>query len=197
MDFHKTFSQAHCSGGTIDYGMIFGNEKIVLIKCGRGGSLRGYEDKHLKMALRLHSKYGCTVICSSNPIDCNTSYDLDQEIIRRYVEKANLSDFQLSLIGSSNGAYQNLFLANQLSQTKKLLCVNMPLMLNFHKSTRELQMMKNIEKIFVYGTNDPSYSYLPFLEIKKLCMLRAIRVDGADHQFKGRTDDFVALADLI
>lgn len=197
MDFYKTFSETHCSGSTIDYGVISGNERIVLIKSGRGGSHRGYEDKHVKMAHRLHSKYGCTVICSSNPCDCKESYDLDKIIIDRYVEEKNFSDFELFLIGSSNGAYQILFLANQLSQTKKLLCINMPLMLNFHKATKELQMMERIEKIFVYGTNDPSYSYLPFLETKKFCMTRTIRVDGADHQFINRTDDFIALADLI
>ncbi len=197
MDFHKTFSKTLCPGGTIDYGVLLGNEKIVLIKSGRGGSHRGEEDKYVKMAHRLHSKYGCTVICSSNPTDCPISYDLDKIIIERYVEAMSFSDFEIFLIGSSNGAYQNLFLANLLPQTKKLLCINMPLIVNFHKSTRELQIMERVEKIFAYGTNDPSYFYLPFLELKKFSMFRAIRVDGADHVFKNRTDDFVALADLI
>ncbi|MBQ8289855.1 MAG: hypothetical protein IJY01_03190 [Clostridia bacterium] len=197
MDFHQTFTKSITSGGAIDYGIVLGNKKIVFIKSGNGGSHRGYDDKYVKMAYRLHSKCGCTVICSSNPIDCKVSYDLDKIIIDQYVEENNFSSFDVYLIGSSNGAYQNLFLANQLPQTKKLLCVNMPLMLNFHKSVKELQMMNHTEKIFVYGTKDPSYKYIPFLEAKKFSSLRIVQIEGADHQFKNRTDEFIALSDLI
>ena len=197
MDFHQTFTKSITSGGAIDYGIVLGNEKIVFIKSGKGGSHRGYDDKYVKMAYRIHLKCGCTVICSSNPIDCEKTYDLDKMIIEQYAEENKFSSFEVSLIGASNGAYQNLFLANQLLQTKKLMCINMSLVLNFHRVTKELQMMDHIEKIFVYGTKDPSYSYVPLLETKKFSSLRVIHVEGADHQFKNRIEDYIALADFI
>ena len=52
-----------------NYHFVLGNEKIVFIKAGAGGSERGYEDKYIKMADRIHERSGATVITASNPID--------------------------------------------------------------------------------------------------------------------------------
>ena len=52
---------------TINYGIISGNEKIVFIKVGADGNIKGYKNKYLKMAHRVHEKTGATVICASNP----------------------------------------------------------------------------------------------------------------------------------
>ena len=51
----------------IDYGFIKGNNSIVFIKSGLGGDCFGYENKYLKIALRLKERYGCSVIVASNP----------------------------------------------------------------------------------------------------------------------------------
>ena len=197
MDFHKTVTKALSSNDVIDYGIIFGNEKIVFIKSGKGGSHRGNDDKYVKMAYRLHLRFGCTVICSSNPMNCEKTYDYDKMMIDQYVQEKGFSCFELNLLGASNGAYQNLFLADQILQTNKVLCINLPLMLNFHKTTKQLQKMDHIEKIFVYGTKDPSHKYIPLLESKNFRSLRIDCVEGADHQFNGRLDDYIALSDLI
>ena len=39
---HKTLDEE-----SVDYGFIFGNNKIVFIKAGAGGGLPGYQDKYL------------------------------------------------------------------------------------------------------------------------------------------------------
>ncbi len=179
------------------YGVLYGNEQIVFIKSGRGSDHKGYDGKYVKMAQRLHARLGCTVISASNPVDITVSFQTDKAFIERYVAKRELADFSLCLIGSSNGAYQNLLLAEQMPQTQALLCINMPLMINFQKGAKILRAMERAEKIFVYGTEDPSYSYVPFLEIKKYSACRILRVEGADHQFRDRLDDFIALSDLI
>ena len=46
----------------IKYGILFGNEKIVFIKVGADGNIRGYQDKYLKMAHRVHARIGDTFI---------------------------------------------------------------------------------------------------------------------------------------
>ena len=66
----------------IDYGIVEGNNIIVFIKAGQDGSLYGYQNKYIKMARRLNKKYGCSVICSSNPFDGNNPLDNAMEIIR-------------------------------------------------------------------------------------------------------------------
>lgn len=197
MEFDSTYKMSLPGGQSIDYGILHGSERITFIKSGRGGTHRGDDDKYIKMAHRIRCKQGNTVICASNPMECALSYDADQAVIEKYAANRGFADFTVLLIGSSNGAYQNLFLAAKLPQTQKILCINMPLMINYHKITRQLQAMVAIEKVFVYGTKDPSHAYSPMLEMKKYAMCRIICVNGADHTFKDRIDEFIALADLI
>lgn len=66
MDFDKTIKQEFTNNIELEYGIIHGNENIVFIKAGAGGSFYGYEDKYLKMARLLNSINGCTVVCASN-----------------------------------------------------------------------------------------------------------------------------------
>lgn len=40
----------------IKYGILYGNEKIVFIKAGADGSIRGYQDKYLKIAHCVHDR---------------------------------------------------------------------------------------------------------------------------------------------
>lgn len=196
MDFDLTLSQIHPNGASLDYGLLTGNETVAFIKSGRGGTHRGQDDKYLQMASRIHKHRGYTVICAPNPIDYDT-YDTDKLVLDRYATERGLSEPDVCLIGSSNGAYQNLLLAGQIKPPRRIICINMPLMLNFHRSTAILQSMTETEKIMVYGDKDPSARYLPFLEVKSIHNLRVIRMDGADHSFSGMTADFVALADLL
>ena len=58
--YGKILSSA-VGGEKIQYGILFGNEKIVFIKAGAGGNIRGYQDKYLKMAHRVHDNLGATV----------------------------------------------------------------------------------------------------------------------------------------
>ena len=53
-------------GLQIGYGLIHGNDRIVIIKAGAGGSYTGFEEKYLRIARRLHDAYGCTVLSLSN-----------------------------------------------------------------------------------------------------------------------------------
>ena len=70
----------------IDYGIVEGNNIIVFIKAGQDGSLYGYQNNYIKMARRLNKKYGCSVICSSNPFDGNNPLDNAMKIIEDYAK---------------------------------------------------------------------------------------------------------------
>jgi alpha/beta superfamily hydrolase len=197
LDFDTTCAEALPNGTALEYGIVHGDRRIVLIKSGRGGNARGEDNKYLRMARRLANLCGCTVICSPNPIGCDRTDHVDRRVIERYVAEYGLTAPSLSLIGSSNGAFQNLLLAAQLERVERILCINMPLMINFHKSLAALHALEATQKVFVYGTRDQSYPYLRFLESKPLSNLRVLRIEGADHCFTGMTDAFVELADLL
>ena len=66
------------AGEVIHYGILHGNEEIVFIKVGADGSIRGYQDKYLKMAHRVHERLGATVICASNPYIEHGHLEADQ-----------------------------------------------------------------------------------------------------------------------
>lgn len=180
----------------VSYGIIDGSDSIVLIKGGRGSDHRGYADKYLRMAARLHERLGCSVITASNPAE-RESYLSDEAMLRRYAALRGIDAFSLALIGSSNGGYQSILLAEKMPEMKSILCINMPLMINFQKAVKRLDGMEGVEKIFAYGSLDPSFPYLPFLELKRLSAARILRVKDADHNFTGMTEDFIALSDLV
>jgi hypothetical protein len=185
---HKSFN-----GEIVEYGFIFGNEKVVFIKTGAGGSINGYCNKYLKIAKKLHDRLGATVICSSNPI---SSLELDRKVIIWCAKKLNNLNFELYLLGTSDGAYQCICLAKS-SQVKKLVCIN-PSFIPSKFPRDKLILLSRIEKIFAFGTEDEEgkeivsnlqKEYIPNLEIKM--------VKGADHSFANMIDEFVNLSDLI
>ena len=196
MDFDTSLTLEQ-NGASVNYGVMFGNESIVFIKGGAGSSCYGYEDKYLRMARRVNDKSGYTVITASNPGPKIDTYSLDKILIDNYILQNELKSYSLSLVGSSNGAYQNIFLASISEKVKKIVCVNMPLMLNFQKSTTRLDTLRDIEKIFVYGSLDPSVKFIPHLCAKNIEGLSVKTVKNADHNFKGMLDSFIELSDII
>jgi hypothetical protein len=196
MDFDLTFTHTLPDGTPLEYGLIAGSGAVAFIKSGKGGDHRGHDDKHLRMARRIHVRYGYTVICSPNPVE-QATYTADKAVLDDYIARYGAGETEVCLIGNSNGAYQNLLLAGMIPPPRKMIGINMPLMLNFHKSTAMLQSLGETEKIMVYGDKDPSFRYLPMLEFKSIERLRVLRLQGIDHLFSGRIQDFAALGDLL
>lgn len=179
----------------IDFGVKAGNKKIVFIKAGLGGNLFGYDDKYLKIAHRLNERYGCSIISASNPHDGKLHVASDKAIIEAYVKENGIESPELYFFGHSNGGIKGLQLATELT-FRKMLLVNMPLMIDFHKTKKYLSIIPDTKITFVYGELDPSYSYIPFFE-GKFDNLDILKFPGADHNFAGLTDRFISLPDCL
>lgn len=178
----------------IEYKIISGNEKIVFIKAGAGGNTSGNDNKYVKMANSLHERLGATVICASNPNIPHES--VDEEKIRQVVAENNFSEFELYFVGTSDGAYQNLSLAKRFVETKKILSINSSFS-TFSRLEERICALPSVEKIFVLGTDDDDYDEL--IAIKNIACdnLKLIEVDGADHRFTGKLDEFIKLVDIL
>ena len=174
--------------GAISYGVVDGNENVVFIKAGAGGSHIGYENKYLHIAHILHKRDGSTVICASNPSD-EFSRKYDIEVLNEII-KDKPSPI-IKFIGISKGATLGLTLLSEQVHFEKLLLINMPLMINFHKT---LKAIRGKDVIFVYGERDPSMPYVPFL---KRYTEGILVMEGADHNFRGKDELFINLAELI
>ena len=174
MEFEKIIKKHH-SGEAIEYGIIFGNEKIVFIKTGAGGDIHGYGDKYIRMAHRAHEKLGATVICASNP-DVRHG-DVDVKTLGSVIDEVGVEDFELYFVGTSDGAYQNLQLASRFPETKKLLGINTSL-ITLEGLQEKLLALPNVEKILVYGKNDYEYDLVfPALRNFKCENLKSVFID--------------------
>ncbi len=195
MDYDKIIKK-YIEDTKIDYGIIFGNEKIVFIKVGTEGNFRGYKDKYLKMSHRVHERMGATVICASNPEIKNGHFIADKEMISYVASELKHTDYRVYFLGVSDGAYHNIVLATEIPQSMKLLGISTSRK-DVEDFKEKLQASEHIEKILVYGTEDYEYDIVPELENSEFKNLKVITIDGADHHFKGMLDDFVALSDLL
>ena len=185
------------TGEKIHYGIVYGNEKIVFIKVGAGGSIRGYQDKYLQMAHRAHERLGATVICASNPF---VAYDAqmvaDKAMISKAAADCGFAEYEVYFVGTSDGGYQNLLLAQRVPQAWKLLGINASL-IDTDDLVAQLQKLPHVKKILVYGTEDDDFACVPMLQALTCENLEIITVEGGNHEFKGMVDEFIALTDLL
>lgn len=182
----------------ISYGILFGNEKIVFIKVGANGTIKGYQDKYIKMSKRIHDRTGATIICASNPdITSNTQISLDIRLIKHVIKFCDFENYELYFVGTSDGGYHSLMLAQRFPQTVKYLGIN-----SSHKGIEDfvekIQSIPHVEKIFVYGTEDEEYNTIvPVLNSLNCNTLKIISLEGVDHDFTCKVENFIALTDLI
>ena len=172
----------------IDYGIVEGNNIIVFIKAGQNGSLYGYQNKYIKMAKRLNKKYGCSVICSSNPFDGNNPLDNAMEVIEDYSKR--FDDFKIYYLGYSNGALIGAWFGIKYPKIKRMALVNGPLMYNLYKTKEGALSFKGESINFIYGEYDQSIGYVELLKSIENDKIKVFIEEGQDHHFSKSEEDF-------
>ena len=185
-------------GEKIKYGILFGNEKIVFIKVGADGNIRGYQDKYLRMAHRIHARIGATFICASNPYISEPAHiKADKALIHKLITERGFEDYEMYFVGTSDGGYHSLLLAQQFPHTVKYLGIN-----SSHKGMEDfserLLSLSQVKKILVYGRNDEDFDKdFPTMNALACDNLEIVVLDDVDHDFTGKVDDFIALGDFL
>lgn len=182
----------------IEYGILFGNEKIVFIKVGAGGNIQGYQDKYLKMAHRVHERIGATVVCASNPYISESAHiKADKALIKKVITDRGLDNYELYFVGTSDGGEHSLKLSEQFQKTVTFLGLNSSWS-NIEDFIERTKSMSHVKKTFVYGAMDDDFDdIVPRLKALECDNLEIVILDGVDHYFTGKVDDFIALIDLI
>ena len=189
IELHRLFNNSI----TIDYGIIKGNNNILFIKAGQNGSMRGYEDKYLKIAKSINEKYGSTVICSSNPFDGTNPLDDAMEVIEEYVKDNNFEDYEIYYMGYSNGGLVGACFGEKYPKIKRMLLVNTPLMHHFEQTKEGIKKYNGEQIIAIYGSLDKSIPYIELLNKIENDKFKYFVIEGQDHLFSKDTYDFKLL----
>ena len=175
----------------LTYGTILGNETIVFIKPGLGGSIYGYENKYLRISEKLNETFNCTVIVSPN--EKKVDFDTEMDFIKDYATQNNLGEYQIYYFGHSNGALIGMCEAYKYAEIKRLLLINSPLCMNPHKIIEGIKMFNGEKMIMLFGDKDPSFHFVKqFSELSNGKVIFEI-ISGADHYFTNKLELFMSL----
>lgn len=174
-----------------------GNERLLLIMVGSGGALCGYNDKYGKIAERISATYGASVIISENPRRSEVSpasynFDTMMDFDERYMENRHQA-YETYFMGVSLGGSYGLMYAHRHNHIARVLSVNAPVMINTHKLLEGIHSFTGELLSIVYGDQDPSYTLIPFIRQLESPACQVAEVMGADHNFFGMEDAFIAL----
>lgn len=204
LSYDKTYSITF-GDEKIKYGILYGNEKIIFIKAGAPRDIdeeeethEAYIDKYLIMAHRVHDRIGATVICASNSdLSGKTQLKADKTLIEKVIADLGLDHYELYFIGNSDGGDHSLKLSQQFPETVKFLGINSS-WTSIDDFLERIQSLPGVKKIFAYGAKDVDFDFIvPRLKTLECSNLEIIVLDGIDHEFTDKVDDFIALIDLI
>ena len=191
MEFDRTVQ-----AGGVDYGILQGQGRWVFVKPGLGTDCRGYADKYVRMAHCLRDTCGYGVIVASNPHDGASHAEEDEAVLDQFVGSGSTRSHDRLFFGSSNGCIKGLELTARGVSFRRMVLVNMPLMINFHRIKGYLSAIPQTEITAVYGERDPSFAYTPFLE-GRFPHVKVMTIPRADHNFTGMTEEFISLSRLL
>lgn len=158
----------------IKIGCVFGSDKVLFIKCGQGGTIYGHGNMYLDFALKFNRKYGCTVMVSEILSDGREAFDREMETVCSLLGEG----CRLCCLGISKGGLLTLWHGAENRMIERIATVNAPLMLNFHNRTLPAILKRPREELTLYyGTNDPSFSYVPFVETRS----NTVIIENASH----------------
>lgn len=182
---YDSFTSVFCRefyGKKIEYGIIKGNNKILFIKPGQDGILTGYNDKYYNLAKYVNEKYGYTVVCSNNPYEAPYNPLDDMSIvIEEYARNMKFKDYEVYYYGNSRGGMLGARYAHQYPYIKRLLLVNPPLFMNYHKMEKGILKFNGEKMFFIYGSLDPSYKFVGLLDIVKNTKIAYKILENEDH----------------
>ena len=174
-----------------EYGIINGDSKLFFVKVGNGGSIYGDENRYLRMAEKIHNDHGCSVLVSGDPVEIpiKESIVYDLEMIGNIFPGA----VEIVAFGHSKGGQMLVSYAYMYPMIKNILAVNVPLMINLHKTKAGINKFEGNKIHMIYGDRDPSFPYIGILDSSLSSRFCCSVVKNADHNFKNMSEEFISL----
>lgn len=197
-DFNKTISIS-IEDKYVDYGFVFGSDpkKVLFIKAGLDGSMKGYQNKYLDLAYEVNQKYGITVICSSNPIvRLLLKYNpIEQGLNVLDEELGNIKEKDIYYMGFSKGAYYGCYYGCSFPEIKRLLLINPPLRTNTVAIQKAIKNFSKETMTFLFGSEDPSIGDIKWIDFLKNEKVKIEIIENKDHYFSKDHTQFITLVE--
>ena len=178
-----------------DYFIIEGDKsRAFVIIVGMDGSLYGDENRYLKMAQKANALHGYTIFGFCNPGSNWNLEDNGFSFIMNTVKNHMTESCEIYVFGFSAGASFTIFHAWEYPDIKRILVVNPPLMVNYHKIVEGIRQFKGISTLII-GEQDQSISFGKIIERdqKASGFSDVIIYPKANHLFTGLTDELIDL----
>ncbi len=163
---------------------------MLFVKGGSGSTCYGYNNKYQDIARTINEKQGLTVTVSSNKLFSKIDPKAELESVFTVLN----THHQVLFAGVSSGAVATIEQSLDIYDLQKLLLINPPITISLPKIKRSLEAMKGACFNFAFGSNDPSYRFLPLFDnVKFQSPINLKIVEGAVHNFKGMESEFKVL----
>lgn len=166
---------------------FYGNaDNLLLILTGIGGTVKGYDDKYVKLSKKVIETQDFSVAVATTPSGSweHTKENLD--FIMQYVK--NKVKGKIYAMGSSAGANILLMHAHEHPQIEQVLAVNPVLNINLFKIENGINKFSGNTTI-VCGEKDMSSKFYKILKSKATTHV----LQDIDHNFTNHLDQFIDL----
>ena len=126
---------------------------------------------------------------ATNPEGNSNNLEFDLKVLWDLFPNENM---KLNYMGVSNGGLigiQNGYKYN----INKMVCINIPLMFNFHKTKKGLENSNYEKLIIIYGEKDQSINYVPLIKKYQSDKINFKTYKNQDHFFSYNDTDFLEI----
>ena len=100
----------------------------------------------------------------------------------------------VSYFGVSKGGQYGAMYGYRYPFVQKWLLLNLPVMINWHKSRAGLMKMSEEQEVtMIFGERDPSYPYAELIDLMRKENIKRVTIPNEDHTFSHAIDEFLRL----
>ena len=179
----------------IKFGLMEGTDGLLVVKTGSGGTIYGCDNKYFTLASRIVKHHKFSVMVSDNPLEIapDDNMSITMSVASDYLSSQN-AGIPVSYFGVSKGGQYGAMYGYRYPFVQKWLLLNMPIIINWHKSRAGLMKMSSKQQVtMVFGERDPSYAYAELIDLMRKENIKRVMIPAADHNFSDATDEFMHL----
>ena len=179
----------------VEFGLMKGENGLLIVKTGSGGNIYGRDNKYVTLASRIADSHKFSVMVSDNPLEiaAEENMSITMSVASDYASSLN-DGSSIYYFGVSKGGQYGAMYGYRYTFVKKWLLLNMPLMINWHKSRAGLMnMTSSQEATIVFGEKDPSSPYSELIDLLKKENIKRVIIPAADHNFSNDVEEFIRL----